>query len=280
MTTHRLVRSMLALGFALVLAPGLLHAAGEDNLPTPLPRAHAHNDYEHDRPLLDALDHGFCSVEADIFLVDGELLVAHDREDCVPGRTLEKLYLDPLAARVKQYGGRVFPEGPGFTLLIDIKEPPVEALDALLDALVPYEDMLTRFTAEGMEEGAVTVIVSGWFPRERLIAVLPRLAAADGRIPHLGADPKGYPLVSESWQKLFQWRGAGVLPQMDAQLLEQILARAHKAGQRVRFWALPPGGRAWDVLYEEGVDLLNADDLAALQDFLLRKMGETKAAAE
>src|SRR5207237_4622701 len=40
----------------------------------PLIHAHAHNDYEHTRPLLDALDHGFCSVEADIHLVDGKLL--------------------------------------------------------------------------------------------------------------------------------------------------------------------------------------------------------------
>src|SRR5262249_1980163 len=35
-------------------------------LPTPLIHAHAHNDYEHTRPLFDALDQGFCSVEADI----------------------------------------------------------------------------------------------------------------------------------------------------------------------------------------------------------------------
>src|SRR5436190_12307328 len=33
--------------------------------PKPLPQLHAHNDYEHKRPLFDALDHGFCSVEAD-----------------------------------------------------------------------------------------------------------------------------------------------------------------------------------------------------------------------
>src|SRR4030095_12119754 len=45
---------------------------------TPLLRAHAHNDYEHTRPLLDALEQGFCSVEADIYLIDGELRVAHD----------------------------------------------------------------------------------------------------------------------------------------------------------------------------------------------------------
>src|SRR5436190_1820266 len=37
-----------------------------------LPNAHAHNDYLHTRPLLDALDQGFCSVEADIHLVNGK----------------------------------------------------------------------------------------------------------------------------------------------------------------------------------------------------------------
>jgi putative flavoprotein involved in K+ transport len=42
----------------------------------PLPNAHSHNDYLRPRPLLDALDQGFCGVEADVFLVDGDLLVA------------------------------------------------------------------------------------------------------------------------------------------------------------------------------------------------------------
>ena len=65
----------------------------------PLQQAHAHNDYEHARPLLDALDHGFCGVEADIYLVDGKLLVAHDRKDLRPERTLQALYLDPLRER-------------------------------------------------------------------------------------------------------------------------------------------------------------------------------------
>ena len=58
----------------------------------PLPNAHAHNDYEHDRPLLDALDHGFTSIEADVFLVEGQLLVAHNFADAKtkiePARTL------------------------------------------------------------------------------------------------------------------------------------------------------------------------------------------------
>src|SRR5437773_8402832 len=82
--------------------------------PTPLIHAHAHNDYLHARPLLDALDHGFCSVEADIYLVEGQLLVAHDRDKVKPDRTLQSLYLDPLRERVRKNGGRVYPNGPEF----------------------------------------------------------------------------------------------------------------------------------------------------------------------
>ena len=66
-------------------------------LPRPLTNVHAHNDYEHKHPLFDALACGFCSVEADINLVDGQLLVAHSRAAVKPGRTLQSLYLDPLA---------------------------------------------------------------------------------------------------------------------------------------------------------------------------------------
>src|SRR2546426_2569122 len=99
--------------------------------PVPLLHAHAHNDYEHARPLFDALDHGFCSVEADIFLVDGQLLVAHDREKVSPARTLQALYLDPLRERARKNDGRVFPNGPDVTLLIDVKSDAEETYAAL-----------------------------------------------------------------------------------------------------------------------------------------------------
>jgi len=56
--------------------------------PTPLTRAHAHNDYEHPRPLLMPLDQGFCSVEADVWLTGGELRVGHELSATAPGRTL------------------------------------------------------------------------------------------------------------------------------------------------------------------------------------------------
>ena len=99
-------------------------AAGDEPVTkaaTPLKQAHAHNDYLHPRPLLDALDHGFCSVEADIFLTPDGLLIGHEQRELWPGRTLEKLYLDPLRERAKAGGGRIYPVGPRFYLLIDVK---------------------------------------------------------------------------------------------------------------------------------------------------------------
>src|SRR5204863_953326 len=109
----------------------------------PLPQAHAHNDYEHARPLFEALDHGFCSVEADIWLTPDGLLIAHDKKDLKPSRTLQALYLDPLRKRIKADGGRVFRDGPAFYLLIDVK-PEAETTYAALDKLLAqYADILT-----------------------------------------------------------------------------------------------------------------------------------------
>src|SRR5689334_17418060 len=45
---------------------------------------HSHNDYRQKHPLTDALRLGYLSIEADVFLVDGDLLVAHEREECRP----------------------------------------------------------------------------------------------------------------------------------------------------------------------------------------------------
>ena len=93
-----------------VLLTGVTGLAAE-----PLIHSHAHNDYEHKRPLFDALDNGFCSIEADIYLVEGKLLVAHNFTQVKPERTLQALYLDPLRAQIKQNGGRVYAGGPQVT---------------------------------------------------------------------------------------------------------------------------------------------------------------------
>lgn len=46
------------------------------------------HDDEHERPLLSSLDHGFTNFEANIWPVDGNLLIAHDEEELEPDYTL------------------------------------------------------------------------------------------------------------------------------------------------------------------------------------------------
>lgn len=258
---------------ATALFTGLLYSTSAQVTVTPLPHAHAHNDYNHERPLLDALDHGFCSVEADIFLVDGELLVAHNREDVHTERTLQDLYLDPLRARVKENGGRVYPNGPEFILLVDIKEYGPAAYKVLRAELADYAEILTAFSPDSTTKGAVTIILSGDRPTELVAAEATRYVAIDGRVADLDGEVNRHlmPLISDNWRSHFDWFGSGPMPADAREKLLAITKKAHDAGCIVRFWGIPPREELWDALLAAGVDLINTDNLAQLQAFLLSK---------
>ena len=246
--------------------------AAEPKPSIPLRQAHAHNDYEHTRPLLDALDHGFCSVEADVWLVDGQLLVAHDLKDTKAGRTLQALYLDPLRARVMQNEGKVFRGGPPFTLLVDVKSDATNTYFALRDALRPYAAMLTTFSKDRTETNAVTVVVSGNRARELMVAETNRLAAYDGRLVDLdsGDSPHFIPLISDNWLLHFKWRARpeeAPLSEPERAKLRQLVGRAHQQGRRLRFWGTPDRLVMWKELSDSGVDLINTDNLTGLREF-------------
>ena len=241
-----------------------------------LPAAHAHNDYEHERPLRDALDQGFTSVEADIWLVDGELLVAHDLDAVVPGRTLESLYLSPLEARAAMNHGPVIARHrEPMQLLVDVKSE-AEATYAALDRVLRrHPRLLTSWDAAGERPGAVTVVVSGNRDLPAMQAQEVRYAAYDGRLENLdgGLPATLVPLISANWSSVSTWTGAGPFPAADRARLHDIVERAHAAGRRVRFWETndAPGAarRAlWTQLLRAGVDHLNTDDLAGLRRFL------------
>jgi hypothetical protein len=256
---------------------GSLWASGTAAAPVePQPRAHAHNDYEHTRPLLDALEQGFCSVEADVWLVDGELRVAHDVERTKPGRTLSALYLEPLRQRVEANRGSVFPNGPPFTLLIDVKSDGTNTYRAVRDTLKGYEKLLTRFQPERTTTNAITVIISGNRARGLMGSERERLAGYDGRLEDLDAPDSAQliPLISDNWALHFRWRGRkedGPLPADERQKLSQWVGRAHAQQRKVRFWGAPSTEAAWLELYRAGVDLINTDDLAGLSEFLRRQ---------
>jgi glycerophosphoryl diester phosphodiesterase len=283
---HRLAGILVALPLTLLHVEASAVAASSPDAvapkkPTstvqPLERAHAHNDYEHERPLLDALSHGFTSVEADVYLVDGQLLVAHDPEDLDPARTLQSLYLDPLREIVRRSGGSVYRAWDGsLQLLVDIKNTGAETYAELDRVLRRYRSILTTWKGDKVRERAVTVVISGDRPRELMESQRVRFAGYDGRLSDLGTGiPATFmPLVSDNWTKHFTWMGVGPMPEAEREKLHAIVEQAHAAGYRVRFWATPDMDTAarealWRELVAAGVDHINTDDLAGLQEFLL-----------
>jgi len=241
-----------------------------EEAPKPLGQAHAHNDYYHKRPLLDALSHGFCSVEADVFLKNGKLLVGHFQFELRENRTLESLYLAPLAKRVKANGGSVHKTSAPFHLMIDFKTDGPKTYAALKPLLEKYRFMLTEFGPKKTETKAVTIVISGSRPRAVMEKQTKRLAGYDGRMSDLGqgASPHFMPWVSDSWRSHFKWRGKGELPAAEQAKLKRIVQQAHEDGQKVRFWAAPDNPAAWKVLHQAGVDFINTDRLEALAKFL------------
>lgn len=273
MTRHILTTITTVLLGVLITQPITAEAA---TMATPLAKAHAHNDYEHERPLWDALDHGFTSVEADVWLVDGKLLVAHDFEDVDPERTLESLYLRPLAKLARQNGGSVYPGWDGtFQLLIDSKSEARPTYLAIHRALQKYAGVFTTYTPTKIKKRAVDAVISGNRDLDLMRSQPIRYAGYDGRLTDLDSDLPAsvMPLVSDNWTNHLSWLGDGPMPAEERAKLRDIVTRADAAGYRVRFWATPDtAGPARDAIWHElvaaEVDHLNTDDLAGLQEFL------------
>ena len=242
----------------------------------PILSAHSHNDYLRQRPLWDALSRGFISIEVDIHLVAGALLVGHDEEDLAATRTLQSLYLDPLREHVQAHGGWVYPSQHSLDLLIDIKSEARSTYQALSSLLAQYSEMLTTYSQARVQTRAISVIVSGNRPRTLMMAEGVRIATYDGRIEDL-SDPiptNFIALISDNWEDHFSWRGLGSLSERDARQLALTIEQAHESGYRLRFWNIPaPEGRpveeVWRQLLEAGVDLLSVDDVNAYGDFMV-----------
>jgi hypothetical protein len=236
-----------------------------------LVHTHAHNDYEHPHPLFDALSHGFPSVEADIHLVDGQLLVAHDRSQVNAARTLQSLYLDPLRKRAQQFHGGIYPKGdPLFYLLIDTKTDTNATYTVLRRVLEDYADILTVFGSNGFKQKAVTVVLTGNRPRKLLAEQDVRLAGLDGVVSDLDdPDPKGLLLwISDNWKDYFAWRGNGPFPDDQKARLREIVQKAHARNLKVRFWNAPDTAVFWKEMRDDEIDLINTDDLAGVETFL------------
>src|SRR5690606_31858017 len=127
-----------------------------------LPNAHSHNDYTRNNPFNQAYGLGFGSIEADLFLKDGELYVAHDPEDITNERTFSKLYLEPIHEAYKHSSdGYLFHNKGQLQLLIDPKTEGAPILEHLTKLLKPHRDL---FDSKNNPK-AVKLVISGNRPK-------------------------------------------------------------------------------------------------------------------
>ena len=247
---------------------------------TVLTNAHAHNDYWHTRPLWQSLENGFMSVEADCHLIEGRMLVAHEKVFTKKRRTLQKLYLNPLMERVKENNPdssldrSVYKTGEQeFILYVDIKADCENFIPHLDSVLKNYDVMLTKFVDGKKITGAVRVLVDHCGDDNYVLNSNPRYLSLSGNLND--AEKKNgediMPRISFSYNSLLQWKGKGEMPEDEKQKLKAFTQNVHSNGYEVRMWAAGNKKKVWKELVAAGVDWINVDRLKKFRKFMTEK---------
>ena len=233
-----------------------------------LRRGHSHNDYEQRHPLHDALDQHLYSVEADIWLRRGKILISHIGWSFKG--SLEDLYLNPLQQLVNRQGS-VQGDGRIFFLWLDIKDGSA-ALRAALHQLLTKYPMLTTFGGRQGVPGMVTVILTGdEDSKAKFVSEhSERRACRDSNYISVKDAPGDdrWSWYAIKWSDYMHWNGNGPLTPGERQRLVKVTALAHSKGRRLRFWGVPGLEVVWKAALDAGVDQVSADDLPRLHRFL------------
>jgi hypothetical protein len=238
-----------------------------------LPNAFAHNDYFHKHPLYDALQNGYTNIEADVFLKNDKLVIAHIFPYFKVRRTLEILYLQPLLERIDENSGQVYKGyNSPIILMIDVKTEANSTYNALKPLLEKYRAILTSYENGKVVPGLVTVVLSGHKPYKMIENEENRLAFIDEDLRKAARDTtftNVCEMASCKYSKLLKWRGEGTISTIEKQKLCSYVHMAHRCGEKVRLWASPENKIVWNELLACGVDLINTDRLVALKNFLI-----------
>lgn len=247
-----------------------------DTLPRTVDRqvhynAFSHNDYWRENPLLDALAFRFNCVEADLWLIDGELYVSHERPQPNPAISFRNLYLRPLIERIQANGGKVYPGSDRpFYLMVDCKEQGEAMYKVLKEQMEPYKEYFCSIDNGTYREGAILFFLSGDRPKQSLPLETSRFTFLDGQICDLDAGVPATlaPVVSDNYADFFTWDGTGDMPADQLEKMRQIITRVHEQGKLFRWWGAPDTPLFKRFFIREGVDLVGADDLNNLYNVL------------
>lgn len=225
--------------------------------------AHAHNDYNHPIPFWTVYRAGFGSIEADIFLRNNKLYVAHDTADIIAERTLQSLYLDPLQQVIQKNRGYVYADSlKSLLLLIDLKTAAEPTLQALLQVLQQYE-MITGCPT-------LKIVITGSQPDVSRLTSFPSYIFFDGNLSkkYSAEALKKIAIFSNDFRNYSPWKGEGMLIESDLKKIDSAVRKAHLLNKPIRFWAAPDLPSAWHQLMVLNVDYINTDKINVIPAFL------------
>jgi alkaline phosphatase len=225
--------------------------------------AHAHNDYENRTPFFMAYKAGFGSIEADIFLVGDELIVAHDSAELSRHRTLQSLYLIPLLTATQNHYGFVYGDSSKvLQMLIDIKSDSIRTLGKLVNVLAAVPELSNN--------PSIRWVITGNRPDPSLFGNYPSFIQFDGELS------KDYPtgsltriaMLSNDLEQYSRWHNGQAIPEKDLPAVRAAVQKAHALHKPVRFWDAPDNPVTWAQLKQLQVDFINTDKVDELAVYL------------
>jgi alkaline phosphatase len=254
MKVFRCIISVITLSFASCLT------STKDYTPAD---AHSHNDYKNSIPFYRAYDAGFGSIEADVFAVNGHLMVAHDEKDITPKRSLKILYLDPLMEKFKHDTTRKL------RLLIEVKKDYTITLPLVLEELKPF----SKYLDYSGHAGRLSIVMTGAVPPGQVMLNYPSWLTFD--VDHVGGFSSQQltkiGLVSVPFSRYSKWDGSRDISRPDVSRLTSIIDSAHAAGKKIRFWDTPDNPACWKELIGLHADVIGTDKIHELASFLYKK---------
>lgn len=231
---------------------------------------HSHNDYEQKAPFYLAYASGCGSIEADVYLKNGELLVAHDEKDLSVDRTLSKLYFEPIVS----YQNKINEADSPLYLLIDCKSEAIGTINAIVKLIESNSILKALIFSEKLK-----IVISGNRPPQDKYSDYPPYILFDHQdISKELLNTEKVGIISLPFYKYSRWNGKGRLTDYDSLRLSRAIEFAHIRGKKIRFWATPDNPTAWFTLSEMGVDFINTDkpyESAAYIKTLKRSMAAT-----
>ncbi len=222
--------------------------------------AHSHNDYLNNMPFYKAYNAGFGSIEADVFPVNGVLVVAHSKSEIKPERTLRSMYLVPI---LKELTAK---ESRNLSLLVDIKEDYKTVLPLLIKEVGDYE----KYISTPNHTNRLTIVISGTRPPPNEYNNYPDFILFDNdlKLKHTPEEWNRVGLVSLPFYQISKWKGEDEINRKDKKAVRHIIDSVHSANKPIRFWAAPDTEISWKLQKKLRADLIGTDKIQELANYL------------